>query len=33
MDLRDGFFKQLWTVLTQNLRPIAGAALDRPRRV
>ena len=33
MDLRDGFFKQLWTVLTQNLRPNAGAALDQSRPV
>ena len=26
MDLRHGFFKQLWALLTQNLRPNAGAA-------
>ena len=33
MDLRDGFFKQQSSTLTQNLRLIAGAALDQSRRV
>ena len=32
IDLRKGFFKHLWSLLTQK-RPIAGAALDRSWRV